>query len=291
MKVRKAVIPVAGLGTRFLPATKATPKEMLPVIDTPAIQLVVEEAVRAGIDDILMVTGRGKRSIEDHFDRSAELEHFLESKGKFDELKQVRAIAELATISYTRQRDPLGLGHAVACAESHVGEEPFVVMLPDDLVKPKTPLLDRMLRIHERYGRSVLAVIEVAREDSTLYGMIEPESVEEDLVRIVSIVEKPQPDESPSTLAAIGRYVFTPEIFDALRETQPGHGGEIQLTDAINLLAQDQAVYALTFEGRFDVGSKIDYLRATVELALARDDLGPAFKAYLAELARRERLG
>ena len=291
MKVRKAVIPVAGLGTRFLPATKATPKEMLPVIDTPAIQLVVEEAVRAGIDDILMVTGRGKRSIEDHFDRSAELEHFLESKGKFDELKQVRAIAELATISYTRQRDPLGLGHAVACAESHVGEEPFVVMLPDDLVKPKTPLLDRMLRIHERYGRSVLAAIEVAREDSTLYGMIEPESVEEDLVRIVSIVEKPQPDESPSTLAAIGRYVFTPEIFDALRETQPGHGGEIQLTDAINLLAQDQAVYALTFEGRFDVGSKIDYLRATVELALARDDLGPAFKAYLAELARRERLG
>jgi UTP--glucose-1-phosphate uridylyltransferase len=291
VKVRKAVIPVAGLGTRFLPATKATPKEMLPVIDTPAIQLVVEEAVRAGIDDILMVTGRGKRSIEDHFDRSAELEHFLESKGKFDELKQVRAIAELATISYTRQRDPLGLGHAVACAESHVGEAPFVVMLPDDLVKPKTPLLDRMLRIHERYGRSVLGAIEVAREDSTLYGMIEPESVEEDLVRIVSIVEKPQPEDSPSNLAAIGRYVFTPEIFDALRETQPGHGGEIQLTDAINLLAQEQAVYALTFEGRFDVGSKIDYLRATVEFALARDDLGPEFKAYLAELARRERLG
>jgi UTP--glucose-1-phosphate uridylyltransferase len=291
VKVRHAVIPVAGLGTRFLPATKAVPKEMLPVVDTPAIQLVVEEAVRAGIADILMVTGRGKRSIEDHFDRSTELEQFLEEKGKFDELKQVRAIAELATIYYTRQRDPLGLGHAVACAEEHVRGEPFVVMLPDDLVRPRTPLLDRMLKLHERYGRSVLAAIEVSREDAALYGMIEPEPVEEDLVRIVSIVEKPEPDRSPSTLAAIGRYVFTPEIFDALRETPPGHGGEIQLTDAINLLAQDQAVYALTFQGRYDVGNKLDYLRATIEIALEREDVGPDFKAYLAELARREKLG
>ena len=290
MKVQHAVIPVAGLGTRFLPATKATPKEMLPVIDTPAIQLVVEEAVRAGITDILMITGRGKRSIEDHFDRSAELEHFLESKGKFDELKQVRAIAELANIYYTRQRDPLGLGHAVACAEAHIGNEPFVVMLPDDLVKPKTPLLDRMMKVHERYGRSVLAAIEVAREDASLYGMIEPEQVDDDLARVVSIVEKPSPDRSPSNLAAIGRYVFTPEIFDALRETPPGHGGEIQLTDAINLLAQGQAVYAVSFEGRFDVGNKIDYLRATVELALDRDDVGADFKAYLAGLVRREKL-
>ena len=290
MKVQHAVIPVAGLGTRFLPATKATPKEMLPVIDTPAIQLVVEEAVRAGITDILMITGRGKRSIEDHFDRSAELEHFLESKGKFDELKQVRAIAELANIYYTRQRDPLGLGHAVACAEAHIGNEPFVVMLPDDLVKPKTPLLDRMMKVHERYGRSVLAAIEVAREDASLYGMIEPEQVDDDLARVVSIVEKPSPEESPSNLAAIGRYVFTPEIFDALRETPPGHGGEIQLTDAINLLAQGQAVYAVSFEGRFDVGNKIDYLRATVEMALDRDDVGADFKAYLAGLVRREKL-
>jgi UTP--glucose-1-phosphate uridylyltransferase len=290
VKVQHAVIPVAGLGTRFLPATKATPKEMLPVIDTPAIQLVVEEAVRAGITDILMITGRGKRSIEDHFDRSAELEHFLESKGKFDELKQVRAIAELANIYYTRQRDPLGLGHAVACAEAHIGNEPFVVMLPDDLVRPKTPLLDRMMKVHERYGRSVLAAIEIAREDASLYGMIEPEQVDEDLVRIISIVEKPSPQDAPSNLAAIGRYVFTPEIFDALRETPPGHGGEIQLTDAINLLAQGQAVYAVSFEGRFDVGSKIDYLRATVELALDRDDLGSEFKAYLAGLVRREKL-
>jgi UTP--glucose-1-phosphate uridylyltransferase len=291
VKVRSAVIPVAGLGTRFLPATKAVPKEMLPVIDTPAIQLVVEEAVRAGITDILMVTGRGKRAIEDHFDRSGELEQFLESKGKFDELKKVRAIAELATIYYTRQRDPLGLGHAVACAEEHLRGESFVVILPDDLVRPKTPLLDRMLKVHERYGRSVLAAIEVPREEAALYGMIEPEPVDENLVRIVSIVEKPSPDRSPSTLAAIGRYVFTPEIFDALRETPPGHGGEIQLTDAINLLAQDQAVYALTFEGRYDVGNKLDYLRATIEIALERDDLGPEFKAYLVELVQREKLG
>ena len=291
MRVQHAVIPVAGLGTRFLPATKATPKEMLPIVDTPAIQLVVEEAVRAGITDILMVTGRGKRSIEDHFDRSAELEHFLESKGKFDELKQVRAIAELAQIYYTRQRDPLGLGHAVAFAEAHVGNEPFVVILPDDLIRRRVPLLDRMLKIHERYGRSVLAAIEVPREEVSLYGTIEPEPVEEDLVRIVSIVEKPTPESAPSNLAAIGRYVFTPEIFDALRETPPGHGGEIQLTDAINLLAQDQAVYALTFEGRYDVGNKLDYLRATVEIAMEREDLGADFKAYLAELVRREKLG
>jgi UTP--glucose-1-phosphate uridylyltransferase len=290
VKVRSAVIPVAGLGTRFLPATKAVPKEMLPIVDTPAIQLVVEEAVRAGITDILMVTGRAKRSIEDHFDRSAELEQFLEEKGKFDELKQVRAIAELATIYYTRQRDPLGLGHAVACAEDHLRGEPFVVILPDDLVRPKAPLLDRMLKVHERYGRSVVAAIEVTREESSLYGMIEPEPIGEDLVKIVSIVEKPDPARSPSNLAAIGRYVFTPEIFDALRETPPGHGGEIQLTDAINLLAQDQAVYALTFEGRFDVGNKLDYLRATVEIALEREDVGADFKAYLAELARREKL-
>jgi UTP--glucose-1-phosphate uridylyltransferase len=283
-------MPVAGLGTRFLPATKATPKEMLPIVDIPAIQLAVEEAVRAGITDILMVTGRGKGSIEDHFDRSPELEQILESKGKFDELKQVRAIAELATIQYTRQRDPLGLGHAVACAEAHVGDRPFAVMLPDDLIRPKALLLDRMLKIHQRDGRSVVAAIEVTGDEASLYGMIEPERIEDDLVRIVSIVEKPLPEHAPSNLAAIGRYVLTPEIFDAIRETPPGHGGEIQLTDAINLLAQQQPVYAVTFEGRFDVGNKLDYLRATIELALDRDDVRPEFRAYLSELVRREGL-
>jgi UTP--glucose-1-phosphate uridylyltransferase len=292
VKVQNAVIPVAGLGTRFLPATKATPKEMLPVVDTPAIQLVVEEAVRAGVTDILMVTGRGKRSIEDHFDRSAELEYFLEAKGKFDELKQVRAIAELASIYYTRQRDPLGLGHAIACAETHIGDKPFVVMLPDDLVRPRTPLLDRMLKVHERYGRSVLAAIEVGRDEASLYGMIEPEPVEEDLVRIVSIIEKPAPERSPSTLAAIGRYVFTPEIFDAL-EAAPdlGPDTEIGLTDGIARLSAYQTVYAYLHEGgRFDIGEKLDYLRATVQVACDRDDLGPTFRAWLGQFCKEQGL-
>jgi len=291
-KVRKAVIPAAGLGTRFLPATKAQAKEMLPVLDKPAIQYVVEEAVRCGLTDILIVTGRGKRSIEDHFDRSLELEHFLESKGKFDELKQVREISEMATIHYIRQRDALGLGHAVSVAEDHVGQEPFAVLLGDDIIAEQTPLLSEMLRIHERYGRSVLAAMQVARDDISLYGCIEPEYVEEDrLARVLSIVEKPSPDEAPSNLAAIGRYVLTPEIFDALRNLEPGVGGEIQLTDAINILAQEQAVYAYVFEdGRFDVGNKLDYLKATIELAIDRDDVGPELREWLADLVERKKL-
>ena len=292
MPVRKAVIPAAGLGTRFLPATKAQPKEMLPVVDTPSIQYVVEEAVRAGLTDILIVTGRGKRSIEDHFDRSVELEHFLESKGKFDELKQVREISDMATIHYIRQKDPLGLGHAVAVAEDHVGSEPFAVLLGDDLISPSTPLLTEMLRAHERYGRSVIAVQEVPLPDISLYGSIEPEPVEEHLDRVLSIVEKPAPEEAPSNLAAIGRYVLTPDIFDALRETEPGTGGEIQLTDAINLLAKERAVYAYRFtNGRFDVGNKLDYLKATVELALEREDVGEDFRRFLVELLREGGLG
>src|SRR5712691_5586798 len=235
-QVKKAVIPAAGLGTRFLPATKAQPKEMLPVIDTPAIQYVVEEAVRAGLDDILIITGRGKRPIEDHFDRSVELEHFLESKGKFDELKQVREISDMATIHYIRQKDPLGLGHAVAIAEPHVGKEPFAVLLGDDLIAESVPLLDEMLKIHERYGRSVIAAQEVAREEIRFYGSIQPEFVEDELARVVSIVEKPAPEDAPLNLAAIGQYASTPEIFDALRETRPGVGAENQQTDAIHLL-------------------------------------------------------
>ncbi|MEP6476590.1 MAG: UTP--glucose-1-phosphate uridylyltransferase GalU [Actinomycetota bacterium] len=291
MKVKKAVIPAAGLGTRFLPATKAQPKEMLPVVDTPSIQFVVEEAARAGLTDILIVTGRGKRSIEDHFDRSFELEYFLESKGKTDELKKVREISEIASIHYIRQRDPLGLGHAVAAAEEHVGGEPFVVLLGDDLIHPSMPLLQEMLAVHERSGRSVLAAMQVAREEIHWYGCIEPEPVGDNLFRVRSIVEKPSPEEAPSTMAAIGRYVFTPEIFQALRETQPGRGGEIQLTDAINLLAQEQDVFAYSFDrGRFDVGNKLDYLKATVELAIEREDVGREFRQYLAEVVVREKL-
>ena len=291
MKVRKAVIPAAGLGTRFLPATKAQPKVMLPVIDVPAIQLVVEEAARAGIDDVLIVTGRGQRAIEDHFDRNLELERFLEDKQKFDELKRIRQISDMAEVHYIRQKEALGLGHAVSVAQAHVGGEPFVVMLGDDLIHPSEPLLGEMLRAHETFGRSVIAAMEVSKQEISMYGCIEPESFEEDLVRILSIIEKPSPEEAPSNLAVIGRYVLTPEIFDALRRTTPGRGGEIQLTDAINLLAQEQAVYAYRFEGRrFDVGNPLDYVKATVELGAERDDLGPEFRAWLAQYVQREKL-
>jgi UTP--glucose-1-phosphate uridylyltransferase len=290
--VRKAVIPAAGLGTRFLPATKAQPKEMLPLLDKPAIQYVVEEAVHAGLTDILIITGRGKRPIEDHFDRSIELEHFLESKGKFEELKQVREITDMASIHYIRQRDPLGLGHAVSVAEDHVGGEPFAVLLGDDIMAESNPLLSEMLRVHERYGRSVLAAMEVSREEIRLYGCIEPEFVEDDrLARVLSVVEKPEPENAPSNLAAIGRYVLTPEIFDALRDLEPGVGGEIQLTDAINALAQQQAVYAYVFEGgRFDVGNKLDYMKAMIELAIDREDVGKDLKRWLADLVQRKKL-
>jgi UTP--glucose-1-phosphate uridylyltransferase len=291
-KVTKAVIPAAGLGTRFLPATKAQPKEMLPLLDKPAIQYVVEEAVRAGLTDIIVITGRGKHAIVDHFDRSFELEHFLEMKGKFDELKQVREISDMATIHYIRQRDPLGLGHAVAAAEGHVSGEPFAVLLGDDIMAESSSLLEDMLQIHDRYGRSVLAAMEVARDDVTRYGCIEPEFVEDEhLARVRSIVEKPQPEDAPSNLAAIGRYILTPEIFDHLRATQPGVGGELQLTDAINLLAQEQAVYAHVFEGgRFDVGNKLDYVKATIELAIDREDIGPELSVWLADLVSRKKL-
>ena len=292
MPVRKAVIPAAGLGTRFLPATKAQPKEMLPVVDTPSIQYVVEEAAHAGLTDILIVTGRRKRAIEDHFDRSFELEYYLESQGKFDELKQVREISDMATMHYIRQKDPLGLGHAVLVAQDHVGNESFAVLLGDDLIHRSVPLLAEMLRVHERYGRSVIAVQEVPPTDISHYGSIEPEFVEEDLARVLSIVEKPSTADAPSNLAAIGRYVLTPEIFDALRNTPPGRGGEIQLTDAINLLAKEQAVYAYRFDhGRFDVGNKLDYLKATVEFALERDDVGEDFRRYLRDLSEHGKLG
>jgi UTP--glucose-1-phosphate uridylyltransferase len=291
LKVGKAVIPAAGLGTRFLPATKAQPKEMLPVVDTPTIQYVVEEAVRAGITDILIVTGRGKRTLEDHFDRSAELEQYLESAGKHDELKQVRAISEMASIHYIRQAQAAGLGDAVAHAEHHMGGQPFAVLLGDDIITQSDPLLERMIAVYERYGRSVIAVEEVRREEIHLYGAIKPEWVEDDLARVIDIVEKPAPEEAPSNLAAIGRYVLTPEIFDAIRETPPGAGDEIQLTDALASLAREQAVYAYRFEGtRYDIGKKLDYLRATVEVAAGRDDLGPEFRAFLADLVQRRKL-
>ena len=286
--VRKAVIPAAGLGTRFLPATKSQPKEMLPVIDKPTIQYVVEEAVRAGITDILVITGRGKRAIEDHFDRNFELDFYLEQGEKEDLVKEMAAISEMADIHYIRQRDPRGLGHAVSVARQHVGNESFAVMLGDDIMVDDARLLRSMLEVHERYGRSVIATLEVPQEDISSYGCVTPEVVEENLVRVRAIVEKPRPEVAPSNLAVIGRYVFTPEIFDALDRITPGAGGELQLTDAIALLLQTQTVFGYSFDqGRYDIGKKIDFLRATVELALDRPDLGTEFRAFLADLVKR----
>jgi UTP--glucose-1-phosphate uridylyltransferase len=290
MTVKKAVIPAAGLGTRFLPATKSQPKEMLPLVDKPAIQYVVEEAVAADIRDILIITGRGKRTIEDHFDRSFELEARLESAGKYEELKEVRKITEMAAVHYIRQKDPQGLGQAVALAEPHVNREPFAVLLGDDIIGSGS-LIREMLELYDRYGRSLIAVKEVPRAEINLYGAVEPEFVEENLARVIQIVEKPSPEKAPSNLAAIGRYVLTPEIFDALRETTPDERGEVQLTDALNLLAQQQTVYAYVYEDvRYDIGKKLDFLRATIELAIDREDLGPEFRTILAELVQRKKL-
>jgi UTP--glucose-1-phosphate uridylyltransferase len=295
MTVRKAVIPAAGLGTRFLPATKSSPKEMLPVVDKPAIQYVVEEAVAAGLTDILIITGRNKRAIEDHFDRNFELEHYLEQGGKDDLLKQVQFASDLADIHYVRQRDPLGLGHAVSVARHHVGHEPFAVLLADDIMVDDGALLRSMLDIHAQHGRSAIALQEVEPDEISSYGCVEPAAPEprpgEGVIAITRIVEKPPREEAPSNLAVIGRYVFTPEIFGALDRIEPGRGGELQLTDAIALLLQEQTVFGRVCDGgRFDVGQKLDFLRANVELALDRDDLGEPFAAYLVESLRNRGL-
>jgi UTP--glucose-1-phosphate uridylyltransferase len=288
-RVSKAVIPAAGLGTRFLPATKAQPKEMLPVVDKPAIQYVVEEAVRAGIDDILIITGRGKRSLEDHFDRSIELEVALEASGKHDQLNAVRSLADLADIHYVRQGEALGLGHAVSVTRKHVGDEPFVVMLGDDIMDERSTVLEDMIDIYGRTGASVVAFKSFPVEEMSSYGCADPEPTDDPtLVRLRGIVEKPEPVDAPSNLAVMGRYLFTPGIFDSLDRTKPGVGGEIQLTDAIAILLAEEPVYGHVFtDGRFDIGKKLDYLRATVELALDREDLGPEFAEFLAEVVHR----
>lgn len=287
--VRKAVITAAGLGTRFLPATKSIPKEMLPIIDRPAIQYVVEEAVQAGLTDILIITGRGKRAVEDHFDRNFELEHYLDNAGKHALLKEVQFASDLADLHYVRQRDPLGLGHAVSVARHHVGNEPFAVLLADDIMVDEARLLRSMLDAYSREGHSVVAVKEVSPEEISLYGCVEPDGpAVDDIVKIRRIVEKPPREEAPSNLAVIGRYVFTPEIFDALDRIEPGAGGELQLTDAIGLLLAQQTVLALRCAGgRYDIGHKIDFLRANIELALDRPDLGPELAEWLRELVQR----
>ncbi|QXC63509.1 UTP--glucose-1-phosphate uridylyltransferase GalU [Aquihabitans sp. G128] len=289
--VRKAVIPAAGLGTRFLPATKAQAKEMLPVVDKPAIQYIVEEAVAAGIDDILIITGRSKRSIEDHFDRQFELEYHLDAAGKQSELTEVVALTELADIHFVRQGSPLGLGHAVSVARKHVGDNPFAVLLGDEFMATSSTLLPDMIQTYAQYGRSVMALQEVEPEEIRRYGCAKPERISDHLVQILDLVEKPEPAEAPSNLAVMGRYIFTPELFEKLEQVQPGVGGEIQLTDAIAMLLADQAVYGVTFEGgRYDTGTVPAYLQAIVELALERADLRPEFGAFLADVVQREGL-
>jgi UTP--glucose-1-phosphate uridylyltransferase len=288
--VRTAVIPAAGLGTRLLPATKSQPKEMVPIVDKPAIQYAVEEAVAAGIDDVLIITGRGKETMADHFDRTLELEEALEKKGRQVELAAVREVAELAQVHFVRQHEPLGLGHAVAVARRHVGDRPFAVLLPDDLIESAAGL-QGMIAAHDEYHTSVIGLMRTTAEDMTQLGCIRPEQIADRLYRVLDIVEKPALGTAPSELAVIGRYVFTPEIFDAIDATEPGVGGEIQLTDAIGLLNTTQPVMGFELPvRRFDMGKKLDYLKTTVELGLIHPELGVEFRAYLADLAQREGL-
>jgi UTP--glucose-1-phosphate uridylyltransferase len=290
MVIRKAVIPAAGLGTRFLPATKSTPKEMLPVVDKPAIQYVVEEAVAAGLDDVLMITGRSKRTLADHFDTVPELEDALEAKGDLERLAAVRASTDLAVMHFVRQGKPRGLGHAVLCAAQHVGDEVFAVLLGDDLIDPRDPLLVDMIALQQQVGGSVVALLEVPREQVSMYGCaaVEPGPTA-DHVRVTGLVEKPAPEDAPSNLAIIGRYLLHPAVFEVLRNTAPGRGGEIQLTDALATLAtmpgdQGGGVHGVVFRGRrYDTGDRLDYLKAVVRIAVDRPDIGPDLVPWLKE--------
>lgn len=289
MKVRKAIIPAAGLGTRFLPATKSMPKEMLPIVDKPTIQYIVEEAVQSGIEEVLIITGKTKRAIEDHFDYSAELELELTKSGKTAMLKVVEDIAELADIHYIRQKQPRGLGHAVLCAKTFVGNEPFAVLLGDDVVyNPKEPCLAQMMRVYDEHGCSVLGVQEVAREAVSKYGIVDGTKVAEGLYEVKNLVEKPAPEKAPSNVAILGRYIIDPEIFELLEVTDPGVGGEIQLTDGLQKLAQRKRMLAYCFEGkRYDVGTKPGFLIAGLEFALRRDDLRDEMTKYIKDLAKK----
>jgi UTP--glucose-1-phosphate uridylyltransferase len=290
MKVRKAIIPAAGLGTRFLPATKAQPKEMLPIVDKPTIQYIVEEAIESGIEEILIITGRNKRAIEDHFDRSVELELELEKKNKKELLSLVRDISNMVNIHYVRQKEPKGLGHAINCARSFVGNEPFGVLLGDDIVHSESkPCLKQLLDAYNEYKTTILGVQVVADEDVSKYGIVDGKLIEEGVYKVKNLVEKPSLEEAPSNIAILGRYIITPGIFDILENTKPGRGGEIQLTDALKVLAAREAMYAFEFEGkRYDVGDKLGFLQATVEFALRREDLREDFLKYLINITGKE---
>lgn len=284
MKVRKAIIPAAGLGTRFLPATKAQPKEMLPIVDKPTIQYIIEEAIASGIEDILVISGRGKRAIEDHFDKSFELEETLNQKGKIKELDQIRSISEMANIHYIRQKEPRGLGHAIWCARSFVGNEPFAVLLGDDIVQSEQPCLSQLMKVYSRFSSSVVGVQRVADEDVSKYGIIAPRggSIEPSVFFLDTLVEKPSRKAAPSNYAIMGRYVLTPEIFEILEHQKPGAGGEIQLTDAIKQLNDQKTVLAYHFDGvRYDVGDKFGFIKATLDFALQREDLQADMLGYI----------
>ena len=285
MKLRKAVIPAAGLGTRFLPATKAQPKEMLPIVDKPTIQYIIEEAASAGVEDIIIVTGRSKRSIEDHFDRSIELEMELEKAGKQDWLEMVKSIPEIANIHFIRQKQPLGLGHAVLTASHFIGDEPFAVLLGDDVVVSQKPVLQQMVEVFNEYKTSILGVQEVAEDAVSRYGIVDCRHVDNAVYKVRDLVEKPKKEDAPSRIAILGRYILTPSIFTYLETQTPGAGGEIQLTDALKRLSHDEAMYAYIFKGhRYDVGSKIGFLQANIEFALRNPETAEDLKKYLTDL-------
>lgn len=289
MKVRKAIIPAAGLGTRFLPATKAMPKEMLPIVDKPTIQYIVEEAIESGIEDIIIVTGKGKRAIEDHFDHSFELEQNLFNKGKFDLLDEVQKSSKLVDIHYIRQKEPKGLGHAIWCARKFIGDEPFAVLLGDDIVQAETPCLKQLLEKYERYNATVLGVQTVPNDQISRYGIVGGDQIDNRLYSVTSLVEKPSEENAPSNLAILGRYILSPRIFEILNTQQPGTGGEIQLTDAIESLNKFEAVYAFDFNGvRYDVGEKMGFIKTTIEFALQREELRPQLIGYLSSILDSE---
>jgi len=282
MKVKKAIIPAAGLGTRFLPATKAQPKEMLPIVDKPTIQYIIEEAIASGIEEILIITGRNKKCIEDHFDKSVELEMELEKNGKDDLLKIVRDISGMVDIHFIRQKEPKGLGHAILCAKTFVGNEPFAVLLGDDVVYSEKPCLKQLMDCYDEYKTSVLGVQTVDEKDVNKYGIVDGINIEDRVYKAKNLVEKPSVEEAPSNVAILGRYIITPQIFDILQNTKPGKGGEIQLTDALKELISREAMYAYDFEGRrYDVGDKLGYLQATVEYALRKEELRDSFIEYI----------
>ena len=288
--VKKAIIPAAGLGTRFLPATKSQPKEMLPIVDKPTLQYIIEEAINSGIEEILIITGRNKKSIEDHFDKTVELELELQQKGKTEMLEMVQEISNMVNIHYIRQKEPKGLGHAIHCAKSFIGDEPFAVLLGDDIVDSDTPCLKQLIDAYDEYKTSILGVQEVAKEDTNKYGILDCKYIEDRVYKVKDMIEKPNIEEAPSNIAILGRYIITPAIFEILENQAPGKGGEIQLTDALKTLDSHEAIYAYNFEGRrYDVGDKLGFLEATIDFALKRDNLKDGLMNYMQNIVKENK--